>query len=114
MARRVERGEPVQILLEKDNTFELDEDPLKRILLAERVKDKPVVVVSVAGASRMGKSFLLNFFVRYMRSSDKNNWLGDPSVPLTGFSWSGGSDGNTRGIWIWDEVFLVMRPSLQK
>lgn len=110
MARRVERGEPVQILLEKDNTFELDEDPLKRILLAERVKDKPVVVVSVAGASRMGKSFLLNFFVRYMRSSDKNNWLGDPSVPLTGFSWSGGSDGNTRGIWIWDEVFLVTSP----
>lgn len=62
-------GRPVQVVLaHPDHTFELDEDALSEILLHDDVKDRNVVVVSVAGAFRKGKSFLLDFFLRYMNS----------------------------------------------
>lgn len=61
------RARPVQVLLVKDDhTFELDEAALSRILLAEEVRDREVVAVSVAGAFRKGKSFLMDFMLRYM------------------------------------------------
>jgi atlastin len=60
-------GQPIQIVVSRDNhSFELDEDALAAVLLQDHVKDKNVVVVSVAGAFRKGKSFLLDFFLRYM------------------------------------------------
>uniref|UniRef100_A0A8C7A5I1 GB1/RHD3-type G domain-containing protein n=1 Tax=Nothoprocta perdicaria TaxID=30464 RepID=A0A8C7A5I1_NOTPE len=59
---------PIQIVLahEDDHNFELDEDALEKILLQEHIKDLNIVVVSVAGAFRKGKSFLLDFMLRYM------------------------------------------------
>ncbi|KAG8504777.1 Atlastin-2 [Galemys pyrenaicus] len=59
---------PVQIVLarEDDHNFELDEAALEQILLQEHIRDLNIVVVSVAGAFRKGKSFLLDFMLRYM------------------------------------------------
>lgn len=54
------------LLVKDDHTFELDEAALSRILLAEEVRDREVVAVSVAGAFRKGKSFLMDFMLRYM------------------------------------------------
>lgn len=63
----MDEGRPVQVVLaHPDHTFELDEEALSEILLHDDVKDRNVVVVSVAGAFRKGKSFLLDFFLRYM------------------------------------------------
>lgn len=62
---------PIQVVLAKsDHTFELDTDSLENILLSDEVKDKKVVVVSVAGAFRKGKSFLLDFFIRYLNAME--------------------------------------------
>lgn len=58
---------PIQIVTtEDDHTFVLDEDTLTEVLLQDDIKDRFVVVVSVAGAFRKGKSFLLDFFLRYL------------------------------------------------
>ncbi|KAH6923379.1 hypothetical protein HPB50_000506 [Hyalomma asiaticum] len=101
-------GKPVQIVsIGPDQTVQLNKQELERILLAANVKDKPVAVVSIIGAFRKGKSFLLNFLLRYQRSPDKLNWMSDEDTPLTGFSWSQGSQPNTKGLHVWDEVFLV-------
>ena len=57
----------VQIVQAKpDHTFELDHEALQEILLSEEVRDRKVVVLSVAGAFRKGKSFLLDFLLRYL------------------------------------------------
>ncbi|XP_077494146.1 atlastin-1-like isoform X2 [Amblyomma americanum] len=101
-------GRPVQILRAMtDGSWELDAEALQKILLDDRVKDKPVAVVSVAGVYRKGKSFLLGFFLRYMQSQCKEQWLGSKDETLEGFSWRGGCERDTTGILLWDEVFLV-------
>ncbi|MBN3291481.1 ATLA1 protein, partial [Polypterus senegalus] len=107
----VTQAEPVQVLIVKDDhSFELDEAALNRILLSEAVRDREVVAVSVAGAFRKGKSFLMDFMLRYMYNQGSEDWLGSPDDPLTGFSWRGGSERETTGIQIWSEVFLVDKP----
>lgn len=53
---------------EDDKSFEVDEDALTKILLDSRVRNSKVMIVSVAGAYRRGKSFLLNFFLKYLKN----------------------------------------------
>ena len=54
------------VVVKPDHTFELDHEALEEILLSEEVRDRKVVVISVAGAFRKGKSFLLDFLIRYL------------------------------------------------
>ncbi|XP_070769109.1 atlastin-3 [Enoplosus armatus] len=102
---------PVQIVTvcKEDHSFALDTEALARVLLAPEVRDKHVVVLSVAGAFRKGKSFLLDFMLRYMYRKGSDNWLGQDDEPLTGFSWRGGSEPETTGIQLWSEVFPVQK-----
>lgn len=68
-----DKGEPLQIIQtireEIDgkclNKMKLNEKNLEKVLLQTHIKDTPIVVVSVAGALRKGKSFLLGFFLKY-------------------------------------------------
>lgn len=66
--RMESKGQPVQIVdvNKDDHSFTLNTEALAQILLAPDVRDKHVVVLSVAGAFRKGKSFLLDFMLRYM------------------------------------------------
>ncbi|KAM5252032.1 atlastin-2 isoform 2-T2 [Hipposideros larvatus] len=104
---------PVQIVLahEDDHNFELDEEALEQILLQEHIRDLNIVVVSVAGAFRKGKSFLLDFMLRYMYNKDTQSWIGGNNEPLTGFTWRGGCERETTGIQVWNEVFVIDRPN---
>lgn len=101
-------GRPIQILrIEGGSHFILDIDQLQRILLDDNVRNLPVVVVSVAGAFRKGKSFLLNFFLQYMRNRTQDDWLDVRDAPLKGFPSRGGSEPETMGILMWEEIFVV-------
>ncbi|KAL6102074.1 atl2 [Pungitius sinensis] len=113
--KKEEAARPIQVVLanEDEHSFELDAAALERILLQDHVKDLNVVVVSVAGAFRKGKSFLLDFMLRYMHSQGES-WMGGDDEPLTGFSWRGGCERETTGIQIWSEVFVVAKPDGSK
>lgn len=70
----ISHGKPIPIVLaEESHQFILDEEALEEILLKDEIKDRNVVVVSVAGAFRKGKSFLLDFFLRYMKATVNNH-----------------------------------------
>ncbi|XP_068152245.1 atlastin [Drosophila tropicalis] len=112
-------GSAVQVInASEEHTFVLNEDALSEVLMREEVKDRFVCVVSVAGAFRKGKSFLLDFFLRYMYSKyvrkDVTDWLGDETEPLAGFSWRGGSERDTTGILMWSDIFLHDFPNGDK
>ncbi|XP_062855869.1 atlastin-3 [Trichomycterus rosablanca] len=102
---------PVQIVTvnKNEHSFDLDTKAIEKILLAPEVREMEVVVLSVAGAFRKGKSFLLDFMLRYMYRKPGEDWLGREDEPLTGFSWRGGSEPETTGIQIWSEVFTVRK-----
>lgn len=105
-------GHPIQLVISKDDHgFELNEEALEKLFLDEKIQDKQVVVVSVAGAFRKGKSFLLNFFLRYLKNKGSSDWMGDDDTPLSGFSWRGGSVRDTSGIMVWSEVFPITLPT---
>uniref|UniRef100_A0A8C7V673 GB1/RHD3-type G domain-containing protein n=1 Tax=Oncorhynchus mykiss TaxID=8022 RepID=A0A8C7V673_ONCMY len=124
-----EKARPIQIVLahEDDHKFELDTEALEKLLLQEDVRDLNVVVVSVAGAFRKGKSFLLDFMLRYMlnqqllscwcssnQQEQSDSWVGGDDDPLTGFSWRGGCERETTGIQVWSQVFVVNKPDGSK
>ncbi|XP_023134286.2 atlastin-2-like isoform X3 [Amphiprion ocellaris] len=111
-----EKARPIQIVLanEDEHSFELDAAALEKILLQDHVKDLNVVVVSVAGAFRKGKSFLLDFMLRYMHNQQNESWIGGDDEPLTGFTWRGGCERETTGIQAWSEVFVVDKPDGSK
>lgn len=77
---------PLQIVSvnSEKKEFELDVEALSSILLHPDVKDKPVAIVSIAGDFRKGKSFLLNFFLRYLKNFGSSDWLEDQDEPLKG------------------------------
>lgn len=63
----------VQILSpSKNHSFVLEDSEFKNILEQDEIKDRNVVIFSIAGAFRQGKSFLLNFFLKYL---DAQVWI---------------------------------------
>lgn len=127
-------GRPLQIVSidsisneDPANSFVLNEDNLENVI-SKIPKDVKVSVISVVGAFRSGKSFLLNFFLRYLRHGSMDDlsedWmlkdgnalsegnlnhgiitLGEESISAS-FAWRGGQERQTTGIWIWSEPFI--------
>lgn len=62
----MEEGKALQIIKINKNGFKLDEELLDSVLNRPEIKDRKVVVISITGAFRKGKSFLLGFFLRYL------------------------------------------------
>lgn len=93
----------------KTRKYKLNIKQIEEILLSPETKDCEVCILSVAGALRGGKSFLLSFFIRYLQSAtvlnETKNWMGDPNENLTGFEWKKGTQRQTTGILIWSEIF---------
>lgn len=100
-------GKPILIAISKNHKFQLDENALKLILFQENLKDCPLEIISISGAFRKGKSFLLNFILRYLEANGSANWMEDNDIPLKGFKWSGGSERTTNGIFMWSKAFFV-------
>ncbi len=86
-----------------------------------------MLLYCLIGSFRRGKSFLLDFFLRYLEHLESNSsssassddqdspdWLGDKDAPLKGFHWRGGMERDTTGILMWSKVFLVKTPRAGK
>lgn len=68
-------GEPVQLLnVHANKTVTLTKGSLEKLFLDPLVSDREVVVISIAGALRKGKSFLLNYMLRYLYANVKLNF----------------------------------------
>ncbi|KAF4514004.1 UNVERIFIED_CONTAM: hypothetical protein B566_EDAN018680, partial [Ephemera danica] len=101
----------MQLLLDDGKGgFRLDEEALRSVVCQESVRHRKLVVLSVVGEFRRGKSFLLNFMVRYLRAKCSADWLeSDGQENLEGFTWRRDPDRVTTGILIWPEAFLVKK-----
>ncbi|CAG2103530.1 unnamed protein product, partial [Medioppia subpectinata] len=103
-------GAPIQVLkVSAEGRVKLDLEALSAILLRDSIRDKPVVVVSIAGDFHSGKSIMRDFFLRYLQSGcgTTPDWLGSTDTSPKGFSWRSGSERVTTGILMWSEPFCV-------
>ena len=64
----------------------------------EKHASLPVAVIAVMGAYRTGKSFFLDLLLRHLRRETDDK--------IAGFSWRGGMDKCTEGIWMWSDPFV--------
>ena len=53
-------------LEQKQDGVQMDFSDLEKILMHKNVKNRKVAVISIIGAFRKGKSFLLDYFLRFM------------------------------------------------
>lgn len=58
----------VRIISTDNHQLTLETDVLQRIFEADELRGRSVVVISIAGSQRHGKSFLLNFFLNYLNA----------------------------------------------
>ena len=83
-----------------------------------------VSVVSVVGAFRTGKSFLLSWFLRYLHymaleergqveeEGEAKEWYeAFDTLGNDAFHWSGGADRHTTGIWMWSQPHFISKPT---
>eukprot|EP00501_MAST-03F_sp_TOSAG23-6_P001537 GSMAST32.ASY1.ANO1.1600.1 assembled CDS len=96
----------------ENETVELHEEALKTIL-GRIPEETPVSVISVVGAFRMGKSFMLDLMLRYLKNTSilaDNETANETNLSddegHTGFSWRSGKDRMTTGIWMWPQHFI--------
>lgn len=123
-APSVDRPEPLQIVsigTEDDKfAFQFHEEELNAIMRKIPPGWK-VAVVSVVGAFRTGKSFLLTWFLAYLKQlkesgsteelvSGETKWFEKiESIENDAFHWRGGSERNTTGIWMWSHPYFVKK-----
>lgn len=69
-------GEPLNVIKFVNSTIEFDKAKLESLLLHPEVKNRKVVVLSIVGAFRKGKSFFLDYCLRFLYGNvSKNNIL---------------------------------------
>jgi atlastin len=121
---------PVQVVsINDDGTkFQLRDDEIAKVM-DQIPSDMKVALVSIVGAFRTGKSFLLTLILRYLSNEktkgglvDYNEWIGEDSLEgntnegMAGkaekksFAWRGGRERNTTGIWMWSRAFIRKCP----
>jgi hypothetical protein len=60
------------VRFDADGRAELQENTLRAVLESDEARNRPVAIISVSGAYRRGKSFLLNFMRRYLEAKVLN------------------------------------------
>ncbi|XP_043232544.1 uncharacterized protein LOC122386896 [Amphibalanus amphitrite] len=88
-----------------ERKLQLKEEVLQAFLESDDVSDKPVAVISVAGAFRTGKSFLLNEMSRYLTAENKGQWR---DVKKGSFTWKNGAKSHTNGMFISPPIKITL------
>ncbi|KAL7015610.1 hypothetical protein ACKWTF_016545 [Chironomus riparius] len=112
-------GNPENVLhFSEDDSVFFNEDKLRKIFEHPDVINRKIVAFSIIGAYRKGKSFFLDYCLRFLYGNFKSinytnnpvessdNWPGLEDEPLTGFSWRSGTTRDTTGIVMWNDIFL--------
>ncbi|XP_053326505.1 RING finger protein 112-like [Spea bombifrons] len=92
-----------------DGTLILNESGARDCFQSPGVSDCPAVLLSVIGEKRRGKSFLMNYIIRALRSQERGEefTMGSDEDPLHGFDWRTGADSITQGLWMWSRPFIL-------
>ncbi|OXA61075.1 uncharacterized protein LOC110842700 [Folsomia candida] len=116
MASSPRFGEPIQIV----NFRILPNQPSKLVLnkrnleiILRQVGNTPICLISIAGASRQGKSFLLTVVLNVLERLSRGQteyWEDlEQLYSLTGFHFKNGTERDTVGLWLWSKPFIITK-----
>jgi len=88
-----------------EDNVEINAPNLQQLLGDDKIKGLPVVVISINGRKRTGKSFMLTQFLKYLYYKDDPNWI--DCETSRAFKWAGGSRRVTPGIQVWSDPIVV-------
>ncbi|KAL7015365.1 hypothetical protein ACKWTF_016414 [Chironomus riparius] len=114
------QGSPTTILtISRDKQLNLNNEKLQEIFNHPDVTDRQIVVISIIGVPKKGKSFILNYCLRYLYahypsinhpdkfdSNHSTNWIEDDDEPLVGFTWNCANNCDESSLILWNDVFL--------
>ncbi|PAA49902.1 hypothetical protein BOX15_Mlig021448g3 [Macrostomum lignano] len=109
----------IQLIIpdEKNTGFSLNPKISAQVKDLDRMLKAKIAIICVAGAFRKGKSFLLNFFLRYLTalvSGNTEDWINSDDHHRSGFHWKSGSKRDTTGILLWSQPFFIRKPDGQE
>lgn len=93
----------MQIAYFRENRIVIDTDSFGTIL--DKVGDRPVVIVSISGPMRTGKSYLIGHFIRFLSAGGNGEWFNRKLDRE--FHWKNSADRQTTGILVWSEPFAM-------
>uniref|UniRef100_A0A8C5QUI7 RING finger protein 112 n=1 Tax=Leptobrachium leishanense TaxID=445787 RepID=A0A8C5QUI7_9ANUR len=109
---RKEKEAPVHLVYsDSAGKLQVDDEAVTRLFLSDEVSSYPACLICVIGEKRRGKSFLLNYILRALSCLEQKQspGLGSEHDDLEGFGWEAGTNGVTKGIWIWSRPFILER-----
>ena len=105
---------PLQLIqIDDQGSLVVLADVLRDIIEQNDAEDNPVVLISVVGAQRTGKSFLLNWLLRYLlrdRDATAVDWVTATAGLEGGFDSRSGTERVTEGVLVYPEAFKVKLP----
>lgn len=110
------KGKGVQIVAFSENSeaCQFDRAALSSVLNDPAIRDLPIAVISIVGPTSSGKTSFENYCFRFMERDGSPGWIGGDDEPLLGLEWKPTHGTVTRGIWIWDQPYIVKTTSGQK
>jgi hypothetical protein len=110
----------VETLPNAPSRFILEKTPLRQIL--SKVGNRPIYLLSIAGASRLGKSFLMNVILHNLDELEKgagrigvDSWDRIASLhSLDGFHIEKRNVRDTIGFWMWSKPFVFKQSNGQE
>ena len=91
---------PLQIV---NKDFELNKESCQRFFGDKSISNRPVSIISIAGLTRTGKSFMLNLMLRFLE--DPNSFEKNKTNIKQYFKSKSGNTAETTGIWMWPKAF---------
>lgn len=73
-------GNPINIMEQIDTGLQYDKVSLNEIFCHDEVKDREIVVFSIVGAFRQGKSYFMDYCLRFMYGNVRNLMLSLTSI----------------------------------
>ncbi|CAG7689185.1 unnamed protein product, partial [Allacma fusca] len=99
---------PALTILEiHEKSFEINFTNFSSVL--DKVPDLPIVIISLNGCMREGKSYIHSYFMRYLKNEGRPHWFESVLADNEMFSWRSGSTRETVGINIWSEPFITQQ-----
>jgi atlastin len=96
---------PLQIYKLENEEYKVDLKAINSVL--DKVGGRRVAIYSINGPLRNGKSFILGFFLKYLKSKGLGDWV-NSDLEST-FTFRGGSKRETTGVFMWSEPFIIQK-----